>query len=41
MVLLGRQFNRIMKRIDKRSKFNVPSTKLDISKSVANQKKTR
>ncbi|MCI57798.1 gag-pol polyprotein, partial [Trifolium medium] len=41
MVLLGKQFNRIMKRMDKRPKFNVPSTKLDISKPIANQKRTR
>ncbi|MCI17160.1 gag-pol polyprotein [Trifolium medium] len=41
MVLLGRQFNRIMKRMDKRSKSNVPSTKLDISKHINNQRRTR
>ncbi|PNY15185.1 putative LRR receptor-like protein kinase, partial [Trifolium pratense] len=41
MVLLGRQFNRIMKRMDKRSKFKVSSTKLDISKQVTNQRRTR
>ncbi|PNX59097.1 gag-protease polyprotein, partial [Trifolium pratense] len=41
MVLLGRQFNRIMKRMDKRNKFNGSSTKFDNSKSAPNQRKTR
>ncbi|MCI39208.1 gag-protease polyprotein, partial [Trifolium medium] len=41
MILLGRQFNRIMKRMDKRSKSNMPSTKFDISKQINNQRRTR
>ncbi|XP_045810770.1 uncharacterized protein LOC123905185 [Trifolium pratense] len=41
MVLLGRQFNRIMKRMDKKSKFNVPSIKLDINKQTNDQRRAR
>ncbi|CAJ2656756.1 unnamed protein product [Trifolium pratense] len=41
MVLLGRQFNTIMKRMDKKSKFNVPSIKLDINKQTNDQRRAR
>ncbi|CAJ2662359.1 unnamed protein product [Trifolium pratense] len=41
MVLLGRQFNRIMKRMDKKSKFNVPSIKLDINKQTNDQRRAK
>ncbi|XP_045799072.1 uncharacterized protein LOC123893185 [Trifolium pratense] len=41
MVLLGRQFNRVMKRMDKKSKFNVPSIKLDINKQTNDQRRAR
>ncbi|CAJ2644227.1 unnamed protein product [Trifolium pratense] len=41
MGLLGRQFNRVMKRMDKKSKFNVPSIKLDINKQTNDQRRAR
>ncbi|MCH86967.1 gag-protease polyprotein [Trifolium medium] len=41
IVLLGRQFNKVLRRMDKRPKSNVPSIKFDISKQANSQRKNR
>ncbi|MCI19135.1 gag-protease polyprotein, partial [Trifolium medium] len=41
IVLLGRQFNKVLRRMDKSPRSNVKNIQFDISKQANNQKKTR
>ncbi|MCI15576.1 gag-protease polyprotein, partial [Trifolium medium] len=41
IVLLGRQFNKVLKRMDRRPKSNVQNIKFDISKQTNTQRRTR
>ncbi|GAU44433.1 hypothetical protein TSUD_100800 [Trifolium subterraneum] len=41
MVLLGKQFNKVMRRMDRKTKGNVPNIRFDISKSANNFRRTK
>jgi hypothetical protein len=41
MVLLGKQFNKVMRRMDRKTKGNVPNIRFDISKPVNNFRRTK